>query len=161
PGGGMHEIASAALQARPAPLPARATDLLLDGLTATVLAGCSAGAPALSRALRGFRHEELPAEGALRGWGMGCPAPPDPAGDEDEEAGGGRRGGYGGVGGGGGALIQLPLALSTRAGALLWSGRFDLVAALIDEVDAVDAVMGVRMGPYAALSLAAMRGREA
>ncbi len=63
-GGGMAQVAEA-VRAAPAERPPRPTGLLLDGLAALVTGGPRAGAPMLSRAVRAFRDEEIPAEQAL------------------------------------------------------------------------------------------------
>jgi len=59
-----------------------------------------------------------------------------------------------------GALSVLPSALSTRAGVHLFAGELDRAASLGDEVVAVKNATGISIAPYAALGLAAFRGRE-
>jgi DNA-binding CsgD family transcriptional regulator len=60
-----------------------------------------------------------------------------------------------------GALSELPLALSSRAYALLFAGDLTAAAALIDEVQAVQELTGSSLAPYGALGLSALRGRTA
>jgi DNA-binding CsgD family transcriptional regulator len=62
---------------------------------------------------------------------------------------------------GAGALSELPLALSTRAYLLLFAGDLTAAASLTDEGQAVTEATGSNLAPYAALALAALRGREA
>jgi DNA-binding CsgD family transcriptional regulator len=61
----------------------------------------------------------------------------------------------------GGALNELPLALSTRAMMLLFVGELSAASALIDEQSTVTEATGSNLAPYAAMRLAALRGREA
>jgi hypothetical protein len=60
-----------------------------------------------------------------------------------------------------GALSELPLALTSRAVALLWTGELTSAASLIHEVQAVKEATGSGLAPYGALGLAALRGDEA
>ena len=60
-----------------------------------------------------------------------------------------------------GALDQLPLLLNRTAQDAVWSGDFAAAASLIAEADAVCEATGARVAPYAAMLLAALRGREA
>jgi DNA-binding CsgD family transcriptional regulator len=59
-----------------------------------------------------------------------------------------------------GALTMLPLTLSTRAGVHLFAGELRTAASLLDESDALSRATHARIVPYAALTLAALRGRE-
>jgi hypothetical protein len=58
-GGEMREVAEAVRVARPAPKPAHAADLLLDGLAVLATDGHAAGAPMLRQALRAYRDTEV------------------------------------------------------------------------------------------------------
>ena len=58
-----------------------------------------------------------------------------------------------------GALSELPLALTTHAFMLMFSGELGAAALLIDEVQAATAATNSSLAPYGALGLAAMRGR--
>ena len=60
-----------------------------------------------------------------------------------------------------GALDRLPMLLNQLADAAVWRGDLKAAASLIAEADAVCEATGARVPPYAALMLAAYRGREA
>jgi DNA-binding CsgD family transcriptional regulator len=60
-----------------------------------------------------------------------------------------------------GALDRLPMLLNQLATAAVWRGDFAAAASLIAEADAVCEATGARNPHYAALRLAASRGREA
>jgi hypothetical protein len=55
----------------------------------------------------------------------------------------------------------LPMLLKQLADVAIWRGDLTVVASLIAEADAVCEVTGACIPPYAALMLAAYRGREA
>jgi DNA-binding CsgD family transcriptional regulator len=57
-----------------------------------------------------------------------------------------------------GALSDIPLALSSRATALMFFGDLAGVEAFVDELQAAHDATGSNLTPYAALGLAAMRG---
>jgi DNA-binding CsgD family transcriptional regulator len=59
-----------------------------------------------------------------------------------------------------GALSVLPLTLHSRATAHLLAGELEAAASLVAELDAVQQATGTTLAPYAALGLAAWRGRE-
>src|SRR5258708_18237542 len=60
-----------------------------------------------------------------------------------------------------GALTALPVALGTRVGVHLFAGEFAVAASLVAEVESVTEATGSSIAPYAALGVAALRGREA
>jgi len=60
-----------------------------------------------------------------------------------------------------GALDRLPILLNQLASAAVWRGEFAAAASLIAEADAVCEATGARLPTFAALRLAAFRGREA
>ena len=60
-----------------------------------------------------------------------------------------------------GALEVLAVADNVCGQAAAWGGDFELAALLVAEVEAVKEATGSRIGPYAAISLAGLRGREA
>jgi DNA-binding CsgD family transcriptional regulator len=60
-----------------------------------------------------------------------------------------------------GALAQLPLHLWQLGVATAWIGDFVGAASLIAESDSIAAATGSQIAPYAALRLAALRGKEA
>ena len=70
-GGDAREVAAAVLAADWEPS-TRACDLLLDGLAILTCEGYAAGAPALKRALRVFRDEEMSEEEELRWLWLAC-----------------------------------------------------------------------------------------
>ena len=57
-----------------------------------------------------------------------------------------------------GALSDIPIALSSRATALMFFGDLAGVEAVVDELQAAHNATGSSLAPYAALGLAAMRG---
>jgi DNA-binding CsgD family transcriptional regulator/tetratricopeptide (TPR) repeat protein len=59
-----------------------------------------------------------------------------------------------------GALSVLPLALSTRAGAHIFAGELSAAASLVEQSRAVADAVDNRTVPYAAVVVAAFRGRE-
>jgi DNA-binding CsgD family transcriptional regulator len=156
-GGGLLEVAKAARAAPPA-RPARAPDLLLDGLAVLVTQRFAAGAPLLKQAVAAFRGADVSIEEQLRWLWLACHA----AGlvwDYDSwdvlsarqirvsrEA---------------GALTALPIAYNTRAGVHLFAGDFTHAASITAEAESVTEATGSSIAPYGALALAAMRGREA
>jgi DNA-binding CsgD family transcriptional regulator len=151
-------VAEAARAAPPSPEPPRASDLLLDGLALLITSGPTAGARSLRRALDAFAGEEAATEQHLRWFWLA-----------------GRAAGFiwdyprwdalsarqVQLARDAGALTVLPLTLSTRAGVHLFAGELAAAAALIDEADAIAEATHGRVVPYAALALAAFRGREA
>lgn len=155
PGGGAREVAAAARTAPP-PSTERAADLLLAGLAANFTDGYAAGVPILRRALAAYgdgmsADEELRRlwlfnEAALHLWD-----------DEHWEALSAR---YVHLARTTGALSELPLALSTRAHMLMFTGDLATAASLTDEGTAVTEATGGSLAPYSAMALAAFRGRS-
>jgi DNA-binding CsgD family transcriptional regulator len=60
-----------------------------------------------------------------------------------------------------GALEVLAVADNVCGQAAAWGGDFELAALMAAEVEAVKEATGSRIGPYAAISLVGLRGREA
>jgi hypothetical protein len=60
-----------------------------------------------------------------------------------------------------GALADLPLALTSRAFLLLFTGDMAATESVVEELQTAIAAAGSSLAPYAALGLAAFRGREA
>jgi DNA-binding CsgD family transcriptional regulator len=156
-GGGIREVAEAARAAPPAPGPARAMDLLLDGLALLATEGYPAGAPVLRQAVSAFGAADLPAPEGLRWLWLACRAA-QTVGDDaswDElsarqltlarEA---------------GALTALPMACNMRSGAHVVAGDFTEAAAMVAQADSFTEVTGTSLAPYGALTLAVYRGRE-
>ena len=155
--GGVVEVACAA-SAAPRPLhPPRASDLLLDGLAANFSVGYAAGVPILRRALTAF-SSGMSADEKLRRLWLACVVALHLWDDERWDVLSSR---YVALAREAGALSELPLALSMRAYMLLFAGDLGAAASLIDEIQAVTEATGSSRAPYAALALAALRGRQA
>jgi DNA-binding CsgD family transcriptional regulator len=156
-GGGMREVARAALAAPSPEPPERAADLLLEGLAVQGIEGYAAGAPLVKRALTLFRTEGFSGDGELRWpWLASRTAVymwDDEAWDElatrhvqlAREA---------------GALTLLPLALNMRMAELTFTGGLAAAASLIEELRAATEATGSRLPPYGALVVVAWQGRE-
>jgi DNA-binding CsgD family transcriptional regulator len=156
-GVGLREVAEAASAAPPPPQPARAPDLLLDGLALLITGGHAAGTPLLKQAVAKFRSADITREEGLRWLWLACHA----AGmvwDYDSwdvlsarlitlarDA---------------GALTVLPLALGSRAQVYLFGGDFAVATSLVAEMESVARVTGSSIVPYHAVALAAFRARE-
>ena len=157
-GGGMREVAEAALGASPPPGPARPPDLLLDGLALVISEGHSAGAPVLRQAVNSFCKTNITREEGLHWLWLACHAAgilwDYPGWDVlsarqvtlAREA---------------GSLTTLPIAFNTRAGVHLFAGEFTESASMVAEADSVSEATGSSIAPYGALALAVFRGREA
>jgi DNA-binding CsgD family transcriptional regulator len=156
-GGGLDEVCRAARSLPPMPRPPRPADLLLDGLTLLVTDGPAAAAPVLRQATSAFAGPEVPIAQRLR-WSWMTPMAGASLWDYQ---------GYSLVEGPVrlarqvGALDRLPMLLNQTADAAVWRGDLPAAASLIAEADAVCEATGARIPPYAALRLAAFRGREA
>ncbi|MDQ3867603.1 MAG: LuxR C-terminal-related transcriptional regulator [Actinomycetota bacterium] len=156
-GDGVRDVAVAARAARPSPEPARAADLLLDGLALAVTDGAPVGVPLLKRALSAFRSESLSTEEAIRWLYLACRAANYLWDDETWEVLSNRQVQ---TARDAGALTVLPGILTSCVGLHLLAGEFEVAAALVDEVDAVTDATGSDRLPYGALALAAWAGRE-
>jgi hypothetical protein len=159
-GGGAREIAEAARAAPTPQQPARAPDLLLDGLALVVTEGYPAGAPVLKRAVSAFLSTDVSGEEGLRwlwlsqadliagllwdhgSWDLLSARRVKLTRDA-------------------GALTALPFAATIRAGVHLWTGEFAAAAALVAEVESVTEATGSSIVPTGATAPAAFTGREA
>jgi DNA-binding CsgD family transcriptional regulator len=142
-----------------APLPAapRAVDLLLHGLALLMTDGHAAGTPVLRKALIAFRSDEMSTEEGLRWlWLAGRAA----AYIWDYDSWDALTARQIRLSREFGALTVLPLTLSTRAGVELFGGNLASAGAFVQTADVVAAATDSRAVPYAALALAAFRGRE-
>lgn len=157
PGGDVLDLSRAAMSA-PAPRGAsRATDHLLEGMVTNIVDGYPSAVPHLRAALAGLpggmsaaeelRWMWLLNEAALHLW--------------DDERWNALSERYLRLARGVGALMELPLALSTRAIMLVFTGDLSAASALIAEQTAATEATGINLGPYAAAHLAAIRGRYA
>ena len=154
---GLDEVSRAARSLPPPAHPARPADLLLDGLTLLVTDGPAAATPVLRQATSALADREVPVAQRLR-WSWMAPMAGASLWDYqgyslvDEPVQLARETG---------ALDRLPMLLNQLADAAVWRGDLAAAASLIAEADAVCEATGARIPPYAALMLAAFRGREA
>ena len=152
------DVARAARMAPAPPGPARAPDLLLDGLALLVTEGYAAGTPALRRALLAFRSQDISAEEGLSWlWLAGLAA----MAVWDDEAWHILASRHVKLARDAGALSELPLAIRWRILLHTHTGELEQGAALIAEAEAVAGATGSQLGPHGALGVAAWRGREA
>jgi DNA-binding CsgD family transcriptional regulator len=156
PGGDVVEVARAASKAPTPTHPPRAPDLLLDGLATNFVAGYAAAVPELRGALAAFGRD-MSADDELRWMWLINLAALHLWDDERWEPLSGR---YLQLARSAGALTELPLALSTRAMMLLFTGDLTAAGALVDEQRAVTEATGGNLAPYAAMRLAALRGNQ-
>jgi DNA-binding CsgD family transcriptional regulator len=155
---GLLDAAAAARAAPPAPQPARAIDLLLDGLVIRFTEGYPAAVPALERALRALRRGSGPGLDSLRWLGLACRVAADLWDDDAwhelaehqlclaRDA---------------GALNILAVAATYRAGVHVHAGEFAAASMLNDESDAIAQATGSAPLRYTSLVLAAWRGQDA
>ena len=152
------DVARAARMAPAPPAPARAPDLLLDGLALLVTEGYAAGTPALRRALLAFRSQDISAEEGLSWLWLAGRAAMAVWDDETWHILASR---HVKLARDAGALSELPLAVRSRILLHAHAGELAEGAALIAEAQAVADATGSQLGPYGALGVAALRGREA
>ena len=156
-GGDAREVATAVLAADWGPSPARACDLLLDGLALLMSRGYVAGAPALKEALRVFRENPLEEEEELRWLWLACHIAralgDDVAWDEltERQVDLARRAG---------ALSLLPVALDDRVHTDLFCGRLAEAISLSAEANAVVEATGSHLNLRGPIALAVWRGQE-
>jgi DNA-binding CsgD family transcriptional regulator len=151
------DVAKAALSAAPSHGRPRAADLLLDGLARLIAEGPSSGAGVLRQALDAFRGDTVAPDERLRWtWLAGRAAAFiwdydswDLLVDRQVR-----------VARDAGALTVLPLTLSTRAGVHMFAGELATAASLAEQLEAVADAIDTRNAAYAAVALAAFRGRE-
>jgi len=155
--GDLEEVSRAARALPPPKRPPRPADLLLEGLALLVTDGPAAAAPVLQRATSAFADPDVRVAERLR-WGWIAPVVGTVLWDDAgwslierpvqlaREV---------------GALDRLPMLLNQLATAAVQEGDFAAAASLIAEADAVGEATGARIAPYAAMRLAAFRGREA
>ncbi len=157
-GGGAVEISEAALAGLPPPAAPRPSDLLLQGLAIQFTAGYAAGAPILKEALRAFRQETvLPPQEARWLWFASWVA----LHLWDDEAWAVLSTRHLELVREAGALAALPFVLTNRSSFYAWSGELAVAASLEEELRAATEATGIAPVPYGALSIAALRGREA
>jgi len=157
PADGIMQIAKA-VQAASSSRPPSATDLLLDGLAALVTDGHAVGMPMLSRAVRAFRDEAVPAADALRWLPFACRMSRVAWDDESwhvlsarlielaRQA---------------GALTALPDALQDGTALRLATGETVIANSMAREAENVAAATGNPLRLYGAVLAAAWRGQDA
>ncbi|MBQ1093591.1 AAA family ATPase [Streptomyces sp. B93] len=150
--------AATAARALPTPATPRPTDLLLDGLSARIIDGHVQAVPALRAALRAFREPVSAPEEGLRWLWMICVTA---VGLWDHETLSVLADRYLRLTRDAGQAMGLPLALTMRCVVHVLDGELTEAAALADEVETVSEAVGVAAPLYAALFVAAWRGREA
>jgi DNA-binding CsgD family transcriptional regulator len=157
PGSGVIDVASAA-QAAPRPVgPPRPADVLLDGLAALFTEEFAQAVPILRRAHRAFDADRRSPPEQLR-WLWLASASAQHIWDDQyalaladrhvrltREA---------------DALGELPLALTQRVFVHVFAGELGAAEALVGESHAAMESIGGALVPYAAVALAALRGRE-
>ena len=146
-------VATAPVPADP-PLPC---DLLLDGLALVFTEGRAASAPVLRRAVAAFASTEVSVEEMLR-WGWLATRAANMVWDFDRCLEIGKRAIQ--TARNLGALEVLAAADNAYGQAVVFGGDFAGADALIAEVDAVKEATGTRIGPYAAIALAGLRGQK-
>jgi DNA-binding CsgD family transcriptional regulator len=150
-------VARAARRLPPVPTRSRPVDLLLDSMTALYTDGYSAAKPIRQRAVRAFRSDDLTVEEGLRWLWLASVEAAELWDDESYWVLSAR---HVELARAAGALSLLPLTLHTQAVAHVFAGELDAAASLVAELDAVEQATGTTLAPYAAMTLAAWRGRE-
>ncbi len=157
-GGGYLEVSEAALAApRPRGDP-RPSDLLLEGFSCLFTSGRATATPVLQRAATAFACGEASAEEVLR-WGWLAVAGAVYVWDYDSCLAVAMRAVE--LARGSGALEVLVVALNVCGQAASLGGDFASAERLVAEAEAVTEATGTLTGPYAALVLGSLRGREA
>jgi DNA-binding CsgD family transcriptional regulator len=154
---GITGVARAARRAPVALQPPRSVDMLLDAFSLTLTEGYASGTPALKLALDAFTSADTPSEHQLR-WGNVASHAAQIVWDER----------WGAIservlrlGREAGVLSVLPIALTASCGWMLHAGDLDQAAALAEELVVVAQATETKLPPFAAIALAAWRGREA
>jgi DNA-binding CsgD family transcriptional regulator len=157
-GADVVEVARAALAAPARSTPARAPDLLLDGLALLVTNGRATATPVLKLAVSAFRNDELSTHERLRWLWLAGRVAQDLWDDESWEV---LCTDHVRLARQTGALTVLPIALRSRIFQQgLW-GEVDEAAALTGEAESVSAAIGTQLSAYGTVALAALQGREA
>jgi DNA-binding CsgD family transcriptional regulator/tetratricopeptide (TPR) repeat protein len=157
-GGTLLDISRAVATAPSATDPPLPCDLLLDGLALVFTDGRPAAAPVLRLAVAAFASTAISAEELLR-WGWLASRAANLVWDHNRCLEIGTRAVQ--LARDSGALEVLAAADNACGQAAAFGGDFASVAVLIAEVDAVKEATRTRIGPYAAIVLAGIRGQQA
>ena len=157
-GGSLLDVSRAAATAPDPADRALPCDLLLDGLALIFTEGTRVAAPMLRRAVAAFTSSEVSVEEVLR-WGWLAARAATWLWDYDNVLEIPTRAVQ--LARDSGALEVLAVADNVCGQAAVWGGDFELAALMVAEVEAVKEATGSRIGPYAAISLVGLRGREA
>ena len=152
-GEGISKAAEAARAAPPAPEPATAVDLLLDGLAIRFTEGYASAVPALKRAVTAFRGEE-----EIRWLGVAARLAVEVWDDEAWHALASRQVQ---LARDAGALSVLPMALNILVSSHTHAGELSSAEALLEESNAITEATGSPPLVYGALTLPPWRGDEA
>jgi DNA-binding CsgD family transcriptional regulator len=157
-GGTLRDVSRAAATA-PAPVDgALPRDALLDGLAMIFAEGVPAAAPLLRRAITAFGGRDASSEEVLR-WGWLAARGAIWLWDFESALEIPKRAVQ--LARDSGALEVLAVADNVCGQAAAWGGDFELAALMAAEVEVVKEATGSRIGPYAAIALVGLRGREA
>ena len=156
--GGLIEVSRAIRAAPQAAHEPHPSDLLLDALALLITEGRTAAASALRRASGAFAALDDPAENSFR-WTWLPPVPSYVL--WDDEAWYEINARQLQLARNAGALARIPMGLITEAVFDAWSGDFAGAAAATAEAETITQATGIRIAPYGAMLLAALRGREA
>jgi DNA-binding CsgD family transcriptional regulator len=157
PEAGVLEVSRAALAAPQPPHPARAPDLLLDGLATLFTEGYGPAVPILRQAQSAFGTDMSVAEQLRLLWLASVSSVllwDDVRWETLSER-------HVQLARQTGALGELPLALSQRVYTHLFAGELTTAASLVEQIQAATEATGGTLAPYGAVGLAALRGREA
>ncbi len=155
--GHARDVAKAVLAAPKPPGPPAVADLLLRSLALLVAEGPGVGTPVAKRALQAFRGDGVSTEERLRwSWLAGRTA----AFVWDYETWDELTSRQVAAARAAGALSVLPLTLSTTAGVQLFAGRLSEAESLFEQAEEVADATDTRTARYAAVLVAAFRGRE-
>ena len=154
--GDLHEVSLAARAAPPPAGPARASDLLLDGLALLFTEGRAPAVPLLQQAATAFSGDDISIEEVLR-WGWLATAGAAVVWDFEACLATATR--QVEVARGAGALAVLAVGVNVLGQVAALSGDFAQATSLKAEADAVREATGTHVAHYGALVLAGLRGR--
>ncbi|MFI6679568.1 ATP-binding protein [Kribbella sp. NPDC050470] len=156
-GPGPAEVAQAARNAPSSTARLRRGDLLLHGVAVLFAENYPAAAPLLRRATEVFDSDHLSLEEGVRFMWLAAVVASDLW---DERAWDRLTRRHLRIVREAGALSALPLALNTRVYVDLFAGELSAAGGLVEEIRAVTEAAETSLSPYAAIGLAAFRGRE-